>query len=247
MDHDLLSAASLLAVFAHPDDESFRCGGTLAFLAQRGARVHVLTATRGERGSCGDPPLCTPEELPAVRERELRCACAALGIQPPHMLDYPDGSLVRVDAEEGAAQVMAVVQTLRPQVLLTWPPDGLTGHPDHMAVSRWTALAFQRAVALGAGAPDALYHVAVPRSVAQTLGLAHLHALPDEQITLAVDVTSVWEQKLAAIRCHRTQMASSPILAAPEEKQRLFLGREHFRRAEDDVFRGTAVSVGGDT
>jgi LmbE family N-acetylglucosaminyl deacetylase len=77
----------LLAVLAHPDDEVFRCGGTLALLVRRGVRVHLLTATRGEAGSCGDPPLCTPEELPALRKRELRCACAALGIEPPHLFD----------------------------------------------------------------------------------------------------------------------------------------------------------------
>jgi LmbE family N-acetylglucosaminyl deacetylase len=166
-----------------------------------------------------------------MRESELRCACATLGIQPPHVLEYADGSLAGVDEQDGAAQVMAVIHDLHPQVLLTWPPDGLSGHPDHIAVSRWTALALQRAVALGTEAPGALYHLAVPRSVAQALGLAHLHALPDDEITLTVDVASVWQQKLAAIRCHRSQMASSPILTAPEEKQRLFLGKEHFRRA----------------
>jgi LmbE family N-acetylglucosaminyl deacetylase len=216
----------------------------LALLARRGVRVHVLTATRGEAGSRGDPPLCTPEELPAVRERELRCACAALGIQPPRLLGYPDGGLAEVDEEEAVAQVVAAIRELRPQVLLTWPPDGLSGHPDHIAVSRWTALAFQRAVTVGPDAPTALYHLAVPRSVAQALGLAHLHAVPDEEIGVAVDVTAVWEQKMAAIRCHRTQLGGSPILAAPEEKQHLFLGREHFRQAqarlEYDFF--TAVS-----
>lgn len=235
---------TLLAVLAHPDDETFRCGGMLALLARRGVRVHVLTATRGEAGSRGDPPLCTPEELPAVRERELRCACAALGIQPPRLLGYPDGGLAEVDEEEAVAQVVAAIRELRPQVLLTWPPDGLSGHPDHIAVSRWTALAFQRAVTVGPDAPTALYHLAVPRSVAQALGLAHLHAVPDEEIGVAVDVTAVWEQKMAAIRCHRTQLGGSPILAAPEEKQHLFLGREHFRQAqarlEYDFF--TAVS-----
>jgi len=86
-------APVLLAVLAHPDDESFRCGGTLALLARRGVRVQVLTATRGQAGSCGEPPLCRPDELPAVRECELRCACAALGVLPPILLDYEDGHL----------------------------------------------------------------------------------------------------------------------------------------------------------
>ncbi|NLE75631.1 MAG: PIG-L family deacetylase, partial [Chloroflexi bacterium] len=82
--------SGLLAVFAHPDDETFLCGGTLALLARRGAPVQVLTATRGQAGSCGEPPLCHPEALGALREGELRCACAALGCAPPLLLDYAD-------------------------------------------------------------------------------------------------------------------------------------------------------------
>jgi len=221
-------SATLLAVFAHPDDEAFRCSGTLALLAQWGVRVQLLTATRGQAGSCGDPPLCLPEGLGAVRERELRCSCAALGIAPPILLEYRDGTLAHVDEEEAATHVLAAIQAFQPQALLTWPPDGLSGHPDHVAVSRWTRLALERAE-LRSGRP-ALYHLVLPLSVAQTLQMVHLHAIPDEQVTLTVDVSSVWEQKLAAIACHRTQAGSSPILTAPPERQRLFLGSEHFRR-----------------
>ncbi|MEW5941502.1 MAG: PIG-L family deacetylase [Chloroflexota bacterium] len=83
---------TLLAVFAHPDDESFRPGGTLALLARRGARVQVLTATRGQAGSRGNLPLCSPEELPGVRERELRCACAVLGLLPPRTVGRSSGA-----------------------------------------------------------------------------------------------------------------------------------------------------------
>lgn len=229
----------LLAVFAHPDDETFRCGGVLARLARRGVRVQTLTATRGEAGSRGDPPLCAAEELPAVREQELRCACSALGVAPPILLDYPDGSLAEVNEEEVVDRITAVMRELQPQVLLTWPPDGLSGHPDHVAVSHWTTLAFERAEASAPDPPVALYHLAVPRSVADALGLARLHAIPDAEITLTVDVTPIWEQKWAAIRCHRTQAGGSPILAAPAEEQYLFLGKEHFRRAwaqEEDDF-----------
>ncbi len=221
----------LLAVFAHPDDETFRCGGTLALLARRGVRVHVLTATRGEAGSCGDPPLCRPDELPLVRERELRCACAALGIEAPIVLDYRDSTLADVANEEGAGHVMAAVRELRPQALLTWPPHGLSGHPDHVAVSRWATRAFDSATRAGMQGPLAVYHLAMPRSVACQLGLKQVLATPDEQITLTVDVSAVWQEKMAAIRCHRTQWAEPSILKAPLERQRLFLGAEHFTRA----------------
>ena len=230
-------AGVVLAVFAHPDDESFRAGGTLSMLARRGVRVYVLTATRGEAGTCGDPPLCTPEELPAVRESELRCACAALGIEPPRLLDYRDGTLAHVNEKEAVTGVLAIMRELQPQALLTWPPDGLSGHPDHIAVSRWTSEALDRMAgpAAEAAGPSphtiALYHIVVPQSLAQTLGMTQLHAVPDESVTLSVDVSQVWEAKMAAIHCHRTQLTGTPILSAPEEKQRLFLAVEHFRLA----------------
>jgi len=219
---------ALLAVLAHPDDETYRAGGTLALLARRGVRVHLLCATRGEAGI----PEMSPDEAGRVRQAELECACRALGIEPPRFLDYQDGTLAQVDEEQAIEQVVRAVRELRPQVLLTWPPDGVSGHPDHVAVSRWTGEAFRRA-----SDPLALYHIVVPRGLAQTLGMTHLHTAPDEEVTLTVDVGlahslrsgHAWEQKLAAIRCHRSQMSSAPILDAPEEKRRLFLGTEHFR------------------
>lgn len=221
----------LLAVFAHPDDETFRCGGLLALLAERGVQVHVLCATRGEAGSCGDPPICSAEELAEVRTRELQCACDILGIRPPRFLDYPDGKLRKVDVEEAIGRIKAAAQKLRPQILLTWPADGLSGHPDHQAVSRWTSAMFEE-MGNDAEDPIALYHLAVPQSVAEALSLTELNAIADNEVSLTVDVMPVWEKKRNAIRCHRTQASGSPILEAPEEKQRVFLGKEHFRQAD---------------
>jgi LmbE family N-acetylglucosaminyl deacetylase len=221
-----VSECCLLAVFAHPDDEAYRPGGTLALLSRRGVRVHLLTATRGQAGSCGDPPLCAPEELPAVRERELRCACAALGIEPPRLLDYEDGHLSQADPEEIIAQILGTVDEVRPQVMLTFGPDGLSGHPDHIAIGQCAAEAFRRADEVAA-----LYTVAIPHSVTERLDMPRVQAVPDEAIALSVDVLPVWEAKLAAIRCHATQLSSSPMMRAPEERQRLFFGTEHFVRA----------------
>ena len=75
-----------------------------------------------------------------------------------------------------------------------------------------------------------LPYLAVPQSVASALNLTKLHAIPDEEISLTVDVTPVWKQKRTAMDCHRTQVGDSPILFAPEEKQRVFFGKEHFVR-----------------
>ncbi len=216
----------LLTVFAHPDDETFRPGGMLALLGQCGVRVEVLTFTHGEAGSCGDPPLCTPTELPTVREHELRSACAALGTQPPRLLDYADGHLHEADSEVMVSQILSIVNEIKPQVLLSFGLDGLSGHPDHIAVGRWTVDAFRRAEDVAA-----LYTVAVPRSLAETLNMRQVHPVADEAISLIVDVSSVWAIKLAAMRCHATQLSSSPMMNTPLERRHLFFGREYFVRA----------------
>ena len=218
----------LLAVFAHPDDEAFRCGGTLALLAQRGVVVHLLTFTRGQAGSCGQPPICQREELGAVRTTELCCSCQALGIPPPQVLDYEDGKLAEVVQEKAVAIIVDHIQAFQPQILLTWPLHGLSGHPDHASVSWWTLIACQHAIDAGDGNLSALYHIAMPESLAGELGLKHLHTTPDDDISVTVDVQSVWEQKITAIACHRTQAGESPILQAPLERQIRFLGQEHF-------------------
>lgn len=215
-----------MVVTAHPDDETFRPGGTLALLARQGVRVHVLTATRGGAGSRGDPPLCASKDLPAVREQELRCACAALGLEPPRVLDYEDGRLAEADPEQVTAQILAVVNDIHPQVLLTFGPDGLSGHPDHVAIGQCAAEACARSNEIAA-----LYTLAVPRSLAEQLEMRQVRAVPDEQISLRVDVSPVWESKQAAMACHATQRAATPQMSAPEERQRLFFGHEYFVRA----------------
>jgi N-acetylglucosamine malate deacetylase 2 len=232
------NSLAVLAIFAHPDDETFRPGGTLALLARLGVGVQVVSATDGESGSCGDPPLCTPEELPEVRQRELNCACAALGILPPQFLGYRDGCLDQADAEKVIAQIRSIMDALHPQVMLSFGPDGLSGHPDHIAIGNWALEAYQRA-------PDiaAFFTLAVPQSLANQLGMRQVHPVADAEIAFGVDVSSVWETKLAAIHCHATQLSETPLLRAPADRQRLFFGREYFvnaaeRQPEDNFLSG---------
>ncbi len=213
----------VMGIFAHPDDETYRCGGTLALLARRGVRVQVLTATRGQAGSCGDPPLCTPEELPEVRERELRCACAALGLEPPLLLDYLDGRLAEVEEGELVSALADQITRFRPWVVVSFGPDGMSGHPDHVVIGRCARRACERS-----GKVEAVYALAVPSSQAQRLGMVNLRTVPDEDITLVVDISPAWEAKWEAIRCHATQMSSSPITSAPGARRRAFLGVETF-------------------
>lgn len=228
-----MTERTLLAVFAHPDDETFRPGGTLALLARQGVCVEVLVFTHGEAGSCGDPPLCAPNELPTVRARELRAACATLGIPSPHLLDYGDGRLREVDPETMIAHILALTDDIRAQVWLSFGPDGLSGHPDHIAVGARVAAAFRRAENVAA-----FYTLAVPCALAEQLDMHQVRAVPDETIALTVDVSSAWDVKLAAMRCHATQLSSSPMMRAPEERQRLFFGREDFVRAATHPITG---------
>jgi LmbE family N-acetylglucosaminyl deacetylase len=216
----------LLAIFAHPDDESYRMGGLLTLLAQRGVRVHVVTATRGESGSTGQPGICTPEQLPHIREKELCCACQVLQLQPPHILGYPDGHLAESDPEQIIQQILLIMEEIQPHVVFSFGPDGLSGHSDHIAIGNFSSEAFQRYHKAGV-----LYHLAIPISVAQALGMNQLKPVADSQISLAIDVTSAWDMKMRAICCHATQVASSPILSQSEDRQRKFLGVEHFVRA----------------
>ncbi|MCL5997482.1 MAG: PIG-L family deacetylase [Chloroflexi bacterium] len=225
----------LLAIFAHPDDETYRSGGTLALLARQGVGVCIFTATRGEAGLRGEPPVCAPEDRLGVREKELRCACTALGLEPPRVLGYRDGHLAEADPEQIIVRLCAIVRELRPQVMLSFGLDGLSGHPDHIAIGRCAAEAYAREAGVAA-----LYALAVPCSLAEQLGMLGIHPVPDETIALRVDVTSVWQAKRAAMDCHATQRSATPMLRAPEDQQRMFFGREYFvrvaRRRPDQDF-----------
>ncbi|HLH25684.1 MAG TPA: PIG-L deacetylase family protein [Chloroflexota bacterium] len=141
-ERDAAPAPTLLAVFAHPDDESYLCGGTLARYAAAGAQVVLVCATRGEARELATPDLATAETLPAVREAELRAAAALLGIAAVHLLDYRDGTLMDVPFLEGVERVAAIMAASPPTIVLTFGPEGVYGHPDHVAVHRWTKEAF---------------------------------------------------------------------------------------------------------
>lgn len=222
-----MKTTSILALFAHPDDETFRAGGSLALLAAHGIHVQTLTATRGEAGSPGTPPICTMDELPQVREQELRCACQALGLAPPIILDYPDGQLASMEPTKVLSNILEVIDQVQPHSIISFGEDGLSGHPDHIAIGGYALKAFHKREDI-----RALYTLAVPQSLAKKLGMTQIQAVPDDRITHTIDISDVWESKLKAIRCHRTQINESPILKAETNKQRLFLGKEHFRLLE---------------
>ena len=147
---------TLLAIFAHPDDES-GCSGTLGMAVARGWRVVFACATRGEEGEIADPSLATPENLWQVREQEMRRACKVLGIDEVYFLDYCDSgmagtppndnpkSFMQADPEMVHRQLVQLIRDVKPHTILTFEPYGIYGHPDHIAISKFATEAFDMA------------------------------------------------------------------------------------------------------
>ncbi|MEM8883805.1 MAG: PIG-L deacetylase family protein [Planctomycetota bacterium] len=182
----------VLAVTAHPDDESFTFGGALALHARRGDAVRLLCLTDGQAGRTGD--LVEPAELGAWRREELQRACAVLGIGEPVQPALPDGGLDAIPDDEGAAIVAATVRDFRPNVILTFGPEGASGHPDHIAAWRWSNRARGTASLYAASFPD------VER--------AHAPREPDPPLpaTTWIDLWELGDLKRRAFLEHKSQL-----------------------------------------
>lgn len=146
----LMKTKRLLGCFAHPDDEILGPGGTLAHYAANETAVELICTTRGEAGEISDPALATPETLAAVREQEMRCSAATLGVQHVTFLGWRDSGMdgsadnqhpnayMNAPAEEVIPQIVAVIRRFCPQVVMTFEPWGGYGHPDHIAINQHT-------------------------------------------------------------------------------------------------------------
>jgi LmbE family N-acetylglucosaminyl deacetylase len=165
----------ILGIYAHPDDETFCAGGTLARYATLGAEVMVFSATRGEAGQIRDAHAATRRTLGQAREQEQHAACAALGIQQVTCLNYGDGRLAQCNKDALKAEVVQAVRSFQPQVVLTFGNDGAYGHPDHITIGALVDEAFtlaadphaypeQIAAGLPLHQPISLYHSYFPRS-----------------------------------------------------------------------------------
>src|SRR5262252_3390818 len=154
--------STVLAVFAHPDDESLMCGGTIARLADAGVRVILMCASRGERGSVSDPSLVADgDTLGRVRTAELEDAAAILGIAEVIALDHADGDLRWRDVPQLHAEIVAAILRYQPQAVLTFAENGLYWHMDHIGVHERT---FTAVKSFGADAPP-LYYVTMPKGI----------------------------------------------------------------------------------
>ena len=237
-------AGRVLAVFAHPDDESLLAGGVLAACAAAGRRVVIVSMTRGERGPTELPELAGGPPLGEIRETELLEAARALGASAAECLDYPDGELAGVDERQAAQALALLLERERPELVISFSEEGLYWHPDHLAVSRLLDAAL---ALLGRdAAPAWLYGATWPQGHAARLvslmrarGLsADLWGLePDAfgaaagSITTSLDVRPFLPAKLAALRAYASQIGPSHVLSAlPDDLAEEFLGREYFVR-----------------
>ena len=189
------SGLTAVAVFAHPDDEGFSCGGTLAKLVSLGVRVTVVCATNGDVGEISDASLATPETLAKVRKGELRRAMAVTGVSDIRFLDYRDSgmegtadnqhpdSLHQAQEHQVVERLADIMKEIQPALVITHDPTGGYGHPDHIAVYRLVTQAFSStgpgvggAASLETGGPRFLYYSCFPRSVFQRMWQAMLDA-----------------------------------------------------------------------
>jgi len=258
------SELRLMCVLAHPDDESLGTGGALALSAAEGIATYLVTATRGERGRFGDAVTRpAPDVVGRTREAELRAAAKELGLREVCVLDYPDGALDGVDAAEAIARIAGHLRRVRPQVVVTFGPEGAYGHTDHIAISQFTTAAVVAAadpswhVAGGPAEPHrvsklyfiawsaakwAAYQAALKRLVVTVDGEErHVAPWPDWAITTVLDTSRVWPAVWRAVSCHKTQMATYQRLAAlADEHQRALWGTQEFYRAFSSVNGGRA-------
>jgi len=227
----------IVVVLAHPDDESFGMGGTLAKYAAQGAAVHLVLATRGEAGI----PSTDPSRAGAIREAEAQAACAVLGLRSLDFLGYLDGQLAQIDLELAVDLLTSRLRLLQPEVVITFGPDGVSGHPDHIAVGRWTTMAYDR-LCTEPGGPRMLYYLASSAATQQVCGS------PPAAETVGgpaafIDVSPYLSRKILAMQQHRSQ--NPPYSGAPESEAGRLACHEVFRLArwEDAEAPGEPVTA----
>ncbi len=254
----------LMGIFAHPDDETLGAGGVFAKYAAEGVETYLIMATKGERGWQGDPA-ANPglEALGALREQELQSAAALLGIRQIDFLNYIDGDLDQAQPAEIIAKLVGHIRQVRPQVIITFGPDGSYGHPDHIAISQFTTAAIMCAANPAYSVADGyaphqvakLYYMVDSVCLAQilhSLGVdpaiqvdgheRRLIAWEEWAITTWVDTSAHWRTVLEAVACHRSQLPNvDEMKLLPDEMQRRLWGCGTFYRALSLVNGGRRV------
>jgi LmbE family N-acetylglucosaminyl deacetylase len=267
-----MQALRLMAVLAHPDDESLGVGGTLAKYASEGVEVFLVTATRGDSGRyrglrSDDPQHPGRLALANIRERELRAAASTLGVREVSILDYHDQQLDRANPREAVATIAGHIRRVQPNVVVTFGPDGAYGHPDHIAISQFTTAAIvasadpaYRSRGMEGVQPhrvSKLYYIAWPestwkayqsafRKLVSTVDGIERQAVPwpDWAITTVIDTRSFWSTVWRAVCCHESQVTAYERLKelSPNDHESLW-GRQSFYRVFSTVTDGRVTET----
>ena len=262
----------LMAVLAHPDDESLGVGGTLAKYASAGVEVFLITATRGDSGRfrgyrLGDHHHPGRLALANIREGELLAAASALGVREVSILDYHDQQLDRANPREAVATIVGHIRRVRPDVVVTFGPDGAYGHPDHIAISQFTTAAIVAAAdpafpcdgieAVQPHAVSKLYYMAWPESTwkAYQSAFRKLTSMvdgverqatpwPDWAVTTEIDTSAFWPTVWEAVCQHQTQMSIYERLRDLTMEQQIALwGSQEFYRVFSSVNGGRKLET----
>lgn len=185
----------VLAVFAHPDDESFGPGGTLGLWAERGAEIHLICATHGEAGQ--------GVTLGKIRSGELMAAGEILGIKKVEFFTFKDGKIGNQDLAELEKIITAKIKMFQPEIILTFDLNGVSGHLDHIAVASAATQAFRKTKIV-----KKLYYFCIPKTVSDMVGDYFIY-FPEgkrpEEVDEKIDVSSVWEKRILAMDQHLSQ------------------------------------------
>ena len=241
----------MLVVCAHPDDESFGLGGTIAYYANLGVEIHLICATHGEHGdvvipnakSLGEAQI--KQKKSAIRAQELLNAAAILGIKKVEILNFEDGYLSNAIYSKLADMLIAKMESFAPQVVLTNDRLGVTGHLDHIAISMITTFAFLKSTQ-----PKKLYYICILKELLKNRPLNDYfvyfpEGYDNHEITTRIDISTVFETLMAAISEHQSQLSDGKkVMAIRKEWPKTdYLILQHHRDIETqfpetDIFSG---------
>ncbi|GAB1472171.1 PIG-L family deacetylase [Chloroflexota bacterium] len=235
-----MSQLKLLVIFAHPDDEAMGMGGTLAKYAAEGVETHLICASRGEVGWFGPEERNPgPERLGQLRTEELQNAVNALGMKSVSFLNYIDGQVDAADPAEAIEKIVTQIRRIQPQVVVTFPPDGNYGHPDHIAIGQFTNAAvvcaadasYKDSQGLAPHRVSKLYYMVDGENFINLIApfMGDMSFAVDDQIrgenawkewmiTTRIDTAEHCGAAWRAIRCHKSQLATLGMLAEMNEE-----------------------------
>ena len=240
MKKDVSELGTILGVWAHPDDEAYLSAALMAWARRNGQRVVVVTATKGEAGTWDEERWSTPK-MGEIREAELMRCLEILGVSEHSWLGIYDGTADKVALEEGVAMVRPFIEDVQPKTVITFGPDGMTGHDDHKAVSAWTTEAFRRAAPTG----STLYYATQTKAFADRwvdyLNRFNVFApgtppiTPDDELAIRIDIPpDLLELKVKAVMAHDSQIEGMTSVFGADWIRQSQSG-EYFRLADELV------------